>query len=385
MRIINLNLPRKLIFGADSLEMFVQDYLTTGLKNLFIVISPQITQLVQPYLDKLQENGVNIKIDDSIDREPTFEMFQSSLDKARSFNADSVIGIGGGSVMDVAKLVSAFLKNEQSIYDTFGINKLKSRNIYLACVPTTSGTGSEVSPNALIIAPDPETKKDSKRAIISPYLVPDAVYVDPKLTLTLPPSITAITGMDALTHCVEAYINKFAHPLTDTIALEGIKLISQNLKIACNNPSNLEAREKLSLGSLFGGLCLGPVNTAATHALAYPLGDLFNLPHGLTVAVLLPYVFKFNIQAMPSRCANVSIALGAEKGKDDYQTAMNGVYKLFNLLEEIGLPTKLSKLNVSENFIEIMAREAIKIERLLKNNPKEVTLYDAIKIYSEAL
>ena len=385
MGIINLNLPRRLIFGSDSLEVFVRDYLSTGLKNLFVVTSSPIVKLIQPYLDILQGNGVRVKVDDSIDREPTLEMFENSLDRALSFNADSVIGIGGGSAMDVAKLISAFLKNEQSIHDAFGINKLKARNTYLACAPTTSGTGSEVSPNALIIVKEPATGKESKKAVISPFLVPDAVYVDPKLTLTLPPSVTAITGMDALTHCIEVYVNKFAHPFTDTIALEGVKLISRNLKIAYDDPNNLEARERLALGSLFGGLCLGPVNTAATHALAYPLGDLFKLPHGLTVAVLLPYVFKFNIEAMPSRCANIAMALGAEKAEDDCQTALNGVDKLFELLKQVGMPTKLSELNVSEDSIEIMAREAIKIERLLKNNPREVTLDDAVKIYREAL
>jgi len=386
MQKIILNLPKRLVFGSDSIEIFISDFISSGFKNLFVVTSPPVAKQIQPVVEKLLQNGINVTIDQSIDKEPTLEMFENVLQKARSSSADSVLGIGGGSAMDVAKLVSAFIKSDQNIHDAIGINKLKSRNTYLICIPTTSGTGSEVSPNALLIFKDPNNPDgELKQAVISPLLVPDAVYVDPKLTLSLPPYFTAITGMDALTHCIEVYVNKFANPLIDTLALEGVKLISQSLKIAYDDPNNLEAREKLALGSLFGGLGLGPVNTAAAHALAYPIGNIFKLPHGLTVAVMLPYVLKFNLEAAPSRCANIALALGAEKGKDDKETAMNGVYKIFELLENINLPTKLSKLNIPDDSIEKMAQDAIKIERLLKNNPREVTLEDAIKIYKEAL
>src|SRR5699024_3953020 len=193
---------------------------------------------------------------------------------------------GGGSVLDVAKLVAAQLNNGQSLEDIVGIKKLKNRDFLLICMPTTSGTGSEVSPNAILL----DQRDNQKKGIISPFLVPDIVYADPLLTVTLPPSVTAATGIDALTHCIEAYANRFAHPLVDMYALEGIRLISSNIVEACKNGQDIEARSGMILGSLYGGVCLGPVNTAAVHALSYPLGSQFHIAHGLSNAILFPDV-----------------------------------------------------------------------------------------------
>src|SRR5262249_48336492 len=161
--------------------------------------------------------------------------------------------------------------------------------LFLVCLPTTAGTGSEVSPNAILL----DEADQLKKGVVSPYLVPDAAYVDPQLTRSVPPSVTAATGLDALTHCIEAYANKFAHPAVDLYALQGVGIIAQNLLRAVRNGGDMEARTELSLGSFYGGLCLGPVNTAAVHALAYPLGGQFHVAHGVSNAVLLPHVIRF--------------------------------------------------------------------------------------------
>jgi alcohol dehydrogenase class IV len=280
--------------------------------------------------------------------------------------------------LDVAKLLAALIDNEQKLEEVVGIGLLKKRSLYLACLPTTSGTGSEVSPNAILL----DEHDGMKKGIISPCLVPDAAYIDPLLTMGMPAGITASTGMDALTHCLEAYTNKFAHPMVDLIALEGVKLISRNLVKACAD--DLEARTNVSLGSLYGGMCLGPVNTTAVHALSYPLGSEFKIAHGLANALLLPYVMEYNLVAAPERFAQVALALGAEEKASAKETALEGVAVVRKLMEQCGLPAKLSEIDIPEQAIPEMAASAVKIQRLLKNNIREIMLDDAINIYQKA-
>lgn len=381
MRKIILNHPNKLVFGNDSINNFVEDFLANGLKKLLVVTASPILPLIQPAIDRLISAKIDVIIDDGVLTEPTIKSFLKSLTHAENFEVDSIVGIGGGSVLDVAKLIAALLGNSQSIYDILGIGKLNFRNNYLACLPTTSGTGSEVSPNAILL----DESDNLKKAAISPYLVPDAVYVDPKLTVTVPSHVTAATGMDALTHCIEAYANKFAHPVIDIYAIEGIKLIASNLRRAVYDGNDIEAREKLSLGSLFGGMCLGPVNTAAVHALSYPLGGEFHIPHGLSNALLLPHVIKFNINAAVSRYADIAIALGAEKGKEENDTAEKAVILLKKLSQDINIPTRLSEVNIGEKSVNKIAEMGMTVTRLLKNNVKDISLNDAKEIIKSAL
>jgi alcohol dehydrogenase class IV len=219
---------------------------------------------------------------------------------------------------------------------------------------------------------------------VSPHLVPDAAFVDPLLTLTVPPAVTAATGLDALTHCIEAYANKFAHPIVDTYALEGIKLISANLVSAVRNGHDIEARAALSLGSLYGGFCLGPVNTAAVHALAYPLGGRFRIAHGVSNALLLPHVLRFNFSAAPERYAVVAEALGITRNGSPLTTAEHGVEFLSQLSRDCGVPQKLSELNIPREAIPAMAQAAMKVTRLLKNNLRPLTEADAARVYEAA-
>jgi alcohol dehydrogenase class IV len=307
-------------------------------------------------------------------------LFESILASARAEKIDGVLGIGGGSVIEVAKLIAALFHGSQATSQVFGINQLQSRKLTLVCLPTTAGTGAEVSPNAILLDEADELKK----GVVSPHLVPDAAFVDPLLTLSVPSPVTAATGLDALTHCIEAYANKFAHPIIDTYALEGIKLISANLARAVRNGADIEARAALSLGSLYGGLCLGPVNTAAVHALAYPLGGRFHIAHGVSNAVLLPHVLRFNCSAAPERYAAVASALGFERNGSPATTAGYGVEFLSQLSRECGVPQKLSELNIPRDAIPAMAHSAMQVTRLLKNNLRPLTEADATGIYEAA-
>jgi len=376
---ITLLNPARLVFGENSFDQFIQDYLELGLKRLFVLSLPGLDEKVLHQLKRLEPAGVVIRKNNTVIREPSFQDFEEILKEARSFNADSIVGIGGGSILDVAKLVAAQLLNPQNTTEVIGKGKLAERITYLACIPTTAGTGSEVSPNAIFI-----DRNGNKVGVISPFLVPDAVYIDPVLTMSVPVAVTASTGIDALTHCLEAYANKFSHPVTDLIALEGIKLVAKYLKRACDNGEDTEARTQLALGSMYGGMCLGPVNTAAVHALAYPLGVEFHISHGLSIALMLPAVMEFTLVTAPDRYAAIAIALGAEKKGSDLETALEGIEIIKKLIKDCGLPVSLAEINIPLNAIENMAADAIKIERLLKNNLREVTLEDAKNIYHSA-
>lgn len=380
MQNLKIHFPGKLIFGSGVLADLSQEISQLNCKEvLLITIEPLLSQL-QTLVSQLKNNGIGVTIDTSIVQEPSFSDFDKLINKFKTNVPDVVVGIGGGSVLDIAKLIAAQVDNTQTLQEIVGNGLLKQRNKKLICLPATAGTGSEVSPNAILV----DDADNQKKGIISPYLVPDIVYVDPLLTTSVPAGITAATGLDALTHCLEAYTNKFAQPFIDIYAYEGMRLIAANLVQAVKQGSDAEARTHVAMGSLLGGFCLGPVNTAAVHALSYPLGSMFHLAHGLSNALLLPYVMKFNIPAVTKRYADVAIALGCDREADDLNTALAGVEKIKSLIAECGVPDKLSKLNIPREAIPQMAEDALKITRLLNNNPREVTLSDAIAIYEEA-
>ena len=378
MKEIILLQPQKIVFGTGCIEKFVEDYKQLGLHRLFVLTAPPILPLIKDTLDTMKTTGVSIETFQDIVAEPTVNDFKKILEVARQFKADSVVGIGGGSVLDVTKLVAAFLNSDQQVEDCFGTGFIKAKGLWFACLPTTAGTGSEVSPNAILL----DERDHLKKGIVSPFLIADAAYVDPKLTWTVPAKVTADTGMDALTHCIEAYTNKFAHPAVDIYALQGIRLIAANLERAVKNGQDQKAREALAFGSLYGGLCLGPVNTAAVHALSYPLGGEFHIPHGLSNAILLPSVMKFNMPANVKRHAEVAVALGCEPGANDKETAQRGVDFIYRLAAAVGIPDKLTALGIPQTAVDGMAKAAMQVQRLLKNNPREVTEQDARDIYN---
>ena len=390
MKAITLLQPQKIVFGTGCIQTFTDDYKKMGLRRLFVLTAPPIRPLIEGTLDELKAAGIAVEVFQDIVAEPTVNDFKRILELARQFQADSVAGIGGGSVLDVTKLVAAFIDSDQQVEDCFGTGFIRRKGLWFACLPTTAGTGSEVSPNAILL----DERDHLKKGIVSPFLIADAAYVDPKLTWTVPAKVTADTGMDSLTHCIEAYTNKFAHPSVDIYALQGIRLIAANLERAVtlardnkpadlsDNPAYVEAREALAFGSLYGGLCLGPVNTAAVHALSYPLGGEFHIPHGLSNAILLPSVMKFNAPANIKRHAEVAIALGCEPGKNDEETAQRGVDFIYRLAAAVGIPDKLTALGIPQTAVDGMAKAAMQVQRLLKNNPREVTEQDARNIYN---
>lgn len=378
--ILKISFPGKLVFGKGTVEQLPDEITALSCSSVLIVtIAPLLTQL-NPLIEKLEARDIKVFVNMSIMNEPSFADVEQIMEEVSRFNPDVVIGIGGGSVLDVAKLIAALLENKQGLREITGIGLLKSRSRKLICLPATSGTGSEVSPNSILV----DETDNQKKGIISPFLVPDIVYVDPLLTMSVPPAITAATGLDALTHCLEAYTNLFAHPLIDVYAFEGMRLIAAHIVQAVKNGKDEEARTQVAMGSLLGGFCLGPVNTAGVHALSYPLGSTFHLTHGLSNALLLPYVMEFNYVAAPKRYADVAIALGCDREADDVKTALKGIEKIRTLISACGIPPRLRDVNIPKEAIPQMAVDAMKITRLLKNNPRPITEKDAIDIFNAA-
>jgi alcohol dehydrogenase class IV len=379
--LVQLTLPRRLVFGDGCALRCAADIANRGLRRVFVLTSPSVRAATEPLVAQLRAQGAAVELFSGAQPEPTIAHFLDVLATARAFAPDAVVGFGGGSALDLAKLVAALHPPDSPpVRDILGVELLAGRPTFLACLPTTAGTGSEVSPNAVLLDSDARLKK----GIVSRWLVPDSAYVDPLLTVSLPPAVTAATGIDALVHCIEAFANRAAHPAIDLYALEGIRLIAAHLVRAVHDGCDLAARGAVARGSLYGGLCLGPVNTAAVHALAYPLGGEFHLAHGVSNALLLVPVLAFNLPAAPARYAAIARALGAPAGVDDCATAEAGLQLLDRLCTECGIPRRLSALGIPIDAILRMAAAALTVQRLLKNNPREVTLADAEQIYRTA-
>ena len=308
--------------------------------------------------------------------EPDVPLLDAGLALARRFKPDLVIGFGGGSAMDLAKLIATLGTSSQVLQDVVGAEKISAKTSILMHVPTTSGTGSEAGTRALLI--DPVTQ--NKLAVQSRHMLADIAIIDPALTLTLPPTITATTGVDAMAHCVEAFTNKKSHPFIDMYALEGIRLVGRYLARAVKDGSDIEARAGLSLASLYGGFCLGPVNTSAGHAVAYPLGTRHHVPHGAANALIFPHTLAFNASVVPDKTTAVLAALGCKPTSNaDEVRALAHRY-----CSDLGCEMRLSALKVAREDLPIMASEAHAIRRLLDNNPREISRGQILALYEEA-
>ena len=308
--------------------------------------------------------------------EPDLPNLEKALALAEQVRPDLVVGFGGGSAMDLAKLVAVLPGSGQTFAEVVGPEKVVGRKVALFQVPTTSGTGSEGGTRALVT--DPATQ--NKAAVQSRYMLADVAIVDPDLTLTVPPAVTAATGVDAMAHCVEAFTSRKAHPLIDLYALEGIRLVGRFLKRAVADGADREARAGLALASMYGGFCLGPVNTTAGHAVAYPLGTRHHIPHGLACALVFPHTLAFNAPVAPEKTELVLQALGLPASAQE--SVVRDVTHRF--CAGLGIEMRLSALGVPRDDLDAMATEAHAIRRLLDNNPRDLTRDQILGFYEAA-
>ncbi|EPF71045.1 iron-containing alcohol dehydrogenase [Acinetobacter rudis] len=369
----------KLITGQAALEYLATAIAQFKIKKPLIVSDQGVVKsgTIQHVLDLLD---VEYAIYDAVRPEPELEQVQDCIDFYHTHQNDAVIAVGGGSALDIAKCVAALASQNGDIHDFVGIDKIKQRDIALIVIPTTSGTGSEVT-NIAILS---DTKNQMKQGIVSDALLPDVAIVSPIMSVSCPASVTAASGVDALVHAIEAYISVNHSEITDGLALQAIELIVEYLPQAYALPSNLIAREKMATASLMAGLAFGNAGVGAVHALAYPLGGKYKMAHGVSNALMLPYVLKWNILGCAERLSKIAKLLKLGCSEVHTENAEKLVEFLHKFCRQLNIPAGLREFSIQEHEIPALATEAIKVERLLKNNPRQLSIQDIEAIYREA-
>ncbi|WP_110954329.1 iron-containing alcohol dehydrogenase [Anaerosinus massiliensis] len=375
----------KIIAGAGSIAQIKDVVESFEAKNVVVITDKGVWQtgLVEKPKKILEDAGINVHIINDTPPEPALEQVNAIFDAAKSFECQMIIGIGGGSSMDTAKLVSLLLTNDVTLYDLVkGKKQFKRRGVPTLMIPTTAGTGSEATPNAIVLVPEEELKV----GIVSEKMVSDCVILDPEMTVGLPKHITANTGMDALCHAIECYISKKANPFSDTFALKAIKLISRSIRTAYNDGKNLQAREDMLLGATFGGISIATSSTTAVHALSYPLGGKYHIPHGLSNAILLPDVMKFNLDVCEDKFKDIAVAMELDiENCTTRQAAEKMIENLYSMIEDMNVTCDLREKGINESVLDDLVDAAAKVTRLLDNNPKVVTKDDMREIYKKLM
>lgn len=376
--------PTKIRFGVDAVNSLPELVGELGGSNVLVVIDPGLVAagLADRITEPLAEAGIPFTIHDKVDPEPGLKLADNGAKLARKKGVDCVVGAGGGSALDVAKAISILITNGGKAVDYLGIGKIKRAGVPKIMIPTTAGTGAEVTWTAVFI----NEKTRSKGGMNGDPLYPDAAILDPALTVSLPPHVTAATGIDAFTHALEAYVSTQSHAISDMYALEAIDLISRNLGIAYANGADMEARSAMLMGSLLGGKALATAGVGLVHAMAYPLGGMFNTPHGLANAILLPYVVDYNIIGAPGKYAAVAELMGYDtEGLSLREAGQMVVEAIMQLNDDVGIPSSLKALDIQAKDIPEMARIALTVAVPVKNNPRKPTLEDVIRVYEVAL
>ena len=378
---------KHIVHGAGSLSLLPEKLalLDTPIKRIALITQPAIEALgvIEQVVAGLAAKEVEVLVVRSVEPEPTIGNVEAVFrDQIAPFAPQAILSIGGGSVLDAAKLFAVRLTNDQPLREWLGIDLIRNPGVPMILVPTTAGTGSEVTPNAIVTLPDEELKV----GIVSRHLLPQIVILDASLTLGLPKAITAATGMDAFVHSLESYISTKANPISDMFAMESMRLIGANIVEAYEHGDSIKAREAMMLGSMYGGLALTAAGTAAVHALAYPLGGMFNITHGVANAMLLPHVMAFNLDAIVERLATVARALDLSGPADSADAAAQKLIdQIVAWTAAVDIPQDLRVFGVSEEHLDALAVAASKVKRLLANNPKALSLDDMKAIYRRLL
>jgi alcohol dehydrogenase class IV len=339
------------------------------------------TGLVDIPIAGLREAGLAVSIFSDVVADPPEAVVLQAVADARANETDLVIGLGGGSSMDVAKLIAVLTGGEQDLKSMYGIGNVKCSRLPLIQVPTTAGTGSEVTPISIVT-----TGATTKMGVVSPQLYADLAILDAELTVGLPPKVTAATGIDAMVHAIEAYTTKLKkNPLSDMLARQALMLLSRNIIPACENGKNLEVRQAMLLGAMLAGQSFANAPCAAVHALAYPIGGIFHVPHGLSNSLVLPHVLRFNAPNAASLYAELAAIVAPEVTGSDEARTQALIDQMDAIARRTGIETQLRQVGVTEADLDRMADDAMLQTRLLTNNPRDVTRADARAIYAAAL
>lgn len=371
-------------FASDSVLQLPAELKNLGCKRPVIVSDKGIVGLglLDPVFEVFGSNSIEYVLYDETQADPPIQNVFDAVERAKLFGADSVIGFGGGSSLDVAKLVACLIGAEQGLDQMFGVDQIIGSRVPLIQVPTTAGTGSEATGVAIVT-----TGESTKAGIVSATLLADTILLDPKLTLGLPPLVTAATGIDAMVHAIEAFTSKrLKNPISDMLALKALNLMSRSIRTAVSDGANLAARSDMLLGAMFAGQAFANAPVGAVHALAYPLGGLYHIPHGLSNSLVLPHVLRFNGASADGLYQElIQVIDGVSDEKSDGKSASELLSIYFaELAKDLGLETRLSRLGIPKLALPELANQSMLQERLLINNPRSVSYEQALEIYRQA-
>lgn len=378
-------LPTRVLFGAGVVNKVGHACKDQKATKVFLVTGKTSTKnspFLQVVINSLGKVGMEVKLYAEIEADPSVDTVDRGADIMKRFGADAVVAFGGGSPMDAAKSMAMLTANEGSIADYIrGRRQIIHRGLPLICIPTTAGTGSEVT--AAAVTTDKESRE--KIGLSHDYLMPVLALVDPELQISMPPSVTAATGIDALTHAIEAYVALKASPISDALALYSIKIIGENLRSAVANGSDLEARGNMAIASLIAGGAFANAGLGAVHGIAHPVGAQYGVAHGVANGIMLPYVMDYCLLANYAKFREIAVALGENiSGMSERDAAKQAVQAVRNLNEDIGIPDSLLAVGVPEQAIDAIVKDAATY-RLLPNSPRKLTAKDLHVIVGRAL
>lgn len=380
MNVFTFRAAPEITFGVGSVQQLGQKLKNYNVQKLLLVVDQGFAKHgpLSKVTDALAKEGIEFFIFDEVEPEPRVETADKCGSLAKEGKFDFIIGVGGGSAMDTAKAAAILATNEGRVQDYQGLNKVPRPGIPKGMIPTTAGTGSEVTFTAVFI--NEEEKK--KAGINSPFLFPEMALLDPELTLSLPPAVTAYTGMDALAHAIESFTSLQANPISEMFSLEAVRKITKYLPAAVENGKDIRARAEMLMGSLLAGIGLANAGVTAVHSLSYPLGGSFRVPHGVGNGLLLPAVMEYNVFSCPERFARLAEAMFIETSNlTVIEGALRAVDAVKKLAQDIEVPLRLSDLGIPKSALPWMAEEALKVVRPLENNPRSISKEDALRIY----
>jgi alcohol dehydrogenase class IV len=384
MTAFNFNTAPRIVFGDGAAARIGEIAATQLGKRVLLVTDPGLIKvgLIDPALTSFEAAGVAVSVYSEVEADPPEAVIMACVAAAQAFKTEAVIGLGGGSSMDTAKLAALLAPGREKLGDVYGIGNAKGPRLPLLLAPTTAGTGSEVTPISIVT-----TGASEKKGVVTPLILPDVALLDPELTLGLPPAVTAATGIDAMVHAIEAFASASPsnNPVSRAFAREALRLMGAALERAVHNGKDRAARGDMLLGAMLAGQAFANSPVAAVHALAYPIGGHFHVPHGLSNALMLPHVLRFNAETASAAYAEIAPCAFPELAEVGTQGRASAfAEKLAGLSVRCGLQQRLRDVGIPADAVPMLARDAMKQTRLLVNNPRPLTEADALAIYQQA-
>lgn len=380
----SLAIPDSVISGPGCIQQLPALIKAEGKNSiaLFADIGALKSGSIDSVIEALKQTVSSVTLVTNVPPEPEDRQVREIFGQVKDSGAEAIVAIGGGSVMDTAKIIAAMMTNPDYYEDLTDKEKIVNRGAPLFCAPTSAGTGSEATPNAIVLIPE----KKLKVGVVHPFFLPYKVLLDPELTRSLPQSVTAATGLDAFCHCIETYISRKTNPFARLFGLKGMELVSKYLRRAYADGNDMEAREGMLLAAFYGGVAITASSTVAVHALSYPLGGSYRIPHGISNAILLPFVMRYNMDAITDCIPEIATAMGISgAGLTAEELGEKVIDEIFALCRDVKIPDSLTPFGVPESDLEFLTVSASEVHRLLDQNPKDMSLDDIRSIYIQLL